>query len=291
MKYFIISLSAAVIVIITISAFFFFRKPDQHSVLTLYGNVDVRQVDISFRVSGRVETMPFEEGDFVSAGEFMGALELQPYGDRVQESKANIESLQSHLTNANEILKRREELVGDGGVSQEDYDNALYSRDVYAANLKEAEASFRIALKNLDDTQVISPSDGVILTRIREPGSVVREGEPIYTLSLNSPIWVRAFVSEVNLGDIYPGMSAEVYTDTKGVLPYHGHIGFISPMAEFTPKTVETIQLRTDLVYRLRVIVDNPDWRLKQGMPVTVKLYSNKRGVNGCDSCAHQQPH
>lgn len=291
MRYFLISLFTAVVVIVAICAFFFFKKPEKPFALTLYGNVDVRQVDISFRVSGRVETMQFEEGDFVSKGALMGCLEQQPYGDRVQESKANIESLQSHLTNANEILKRRDELVGDGGVSLEDHDNALYTRDVYLANLKEAEASFRIALKNLEDTQVVSPSDGVILTRIREPGSVVREGEPIYTLSLNSPIWVRAFVSEMDLGNIYPGMFAEVYTDTKGSPVYQGHIGFISPIAEFTPKTVETIQLRTDLVYRLRVIVDNPDWRLKQGMPVTVKLYSNRRGVDGCDSCAHQRSH
>lgn len=289
MKYFIISLVTAVVFVITISAFFFFKKQDKQVVLTLYGNVDVRQVDISFRVDGRVETMPFEEGDFVAKGTLMGTLEEEPYGDKVEETEATIESLRSQLTNANEILKRRDELVGDGGVSQEDHDNALYARDVYLANLKEAEASFRVALKNLNDTRVFSPSDGVILTRIREPGSVVKEGEPIYTLSLNSPIWVRAFVSEENLGNIFPGMQADVYTDTKGSLSYQGHIGFISPVAEFTPKTVETIQLRTDLVYRLRVIVDNPDWRLKQGMPVTVKLHPNKRGANGCHSCAHQQ--
>ena len=289
MKYFIISFIASVAIVISISAFFFFRKSEKHSVLTLYGNVDVRQVDISFRVAGRVETMPFQEGDFVAAGDLMGSLEPQPYGDHVQEAEGNIESIQSHLMNANEMLQRREELVSDGGVSKEDCDNALYTRDIYLANLKEAEAAFRIAVKNFKDTQVISPSDGVILTRIREPGSVVKEGEPIYTLSLNSPIWVRAFIDEENLGDIYPGMLAEVYTDTKGAPVYQGHIGFISPMAEFTPKTVETIQLRTDLVYRLRVIVDNPDWKLKQGMPVTVKLYLNRRGVNGCDSCAHHR--
>jgi HlyD family secretion protein len=281
MKYFISVLIAVTVIIITIAGFYFFRKQETQGVLTLYGNVDVRQVDISFRVDGRVETMPFEEGDFVPTGALMGTLELQPYEDKVEETKATIESLQSQLSNANDMFKRREELVGEGGVSKEDCENALNSRDVYAAQLKESEAAFRVALKNLHDTRVFSPSDGVILTRVREPGSVVKEGDPIYTLSLNSPIWVRAFVNEPHLGNIYPGMPAEVYTDTKTAPSYQGHIGFISPVAEFTPKTVETLDLRTDLVYRLRIIVDNPDWRLKQGMPVTVKLYPEKRGSNG----------
>jgi HlyD family secretion protein len=101
---------------------------------------------------------------------------------------------------------------------------------------------------------------------------VVNFGDPVYTLSILSPVWVRAYVSEPELGLIYPGMAAEVYTDTHGGPVYTGHIGFISPVAEFTPKTVETTKLRTDLVYRLRVYADNPDQGLRQGMPVTVKL-------------------
>ena len=67
-------------------------------------------------------------------------------------------------------------------------------------------------------------------------------------------------------------MPADVYTDSQPTKPFHGQIGFISPVAEFTPKNVETTDLRTELVYRLRVIVDNPDNGLRQGMPVTVKL-------------------
>jgi HlyD family secretion protein len=67
-------------------------------------------------------------------------------------------------------------------------------------------------------------------------------------------------------------MPADVYTDSQPAKPYHGQIGFISPVAEFTPKNVETTELRTELVYRLRVIVNDPDNGLRQGMPVTVKL-------------------
>lgn len=251
-------------------------KKSKH--LTLYGNVDVRQVDLGFRVYGRVTHMPFEEGDFVPKGTFMGQIDKQPYLDKVFEAQANIEAIKRQLANAQLILKRREETVDSGAVSDEDYQDALSSRDISMANLKLAKATLGVALTDLKNTEVYCPTDGTILTRIREPGTVVNIAEPIYTLSVISPVWVRAFVAEPDLGRVYPGMSAEIYTDTKGGTIYKGHVGFISPVAEFTPKTVETTQLRTDLVYRLRIYADNPDQGLRQGMPVTVRLSLQNNG-------------
>ena len=247
-------------------------KPEDENVLILYGNVDIRQVDLGYRVSGRIQSMPFEEGDFVPAGALMGVLDKQPYEDQVKEAQAHIESVEASLQNAQLLVERRQLLLGTGGISQQEIDDAISSRKVFWANLKEAQAALGVAMTSLQDTELYSPSNGTILTRIRETGTVVRAADPIYTLSLISPIWVRAYVSEAQLGLIFPGMLAEVYTDTPGGRVYQGHIGFISPVAEFTPKTVETTQLRTDLVYRLRVIADNPDEGLRQGMPVTVKL-------------------
>jgi HlyD family secretion protein len=253
-----------------------FRRRTQRNELILYGNVDIRQVDLGFRVSGRVQSMPFEEGDFVPAGTLMAFLEKQPYEDQVKEAAAHIESVKASLTNAERLVIRRRQLLGTGGVSKQEVDDAISSYNVFLANLKESQAALGVAITNLRDTEQFAPADGTILTRIREPGTVVRESDPVYTLSLISPIWVRAYVSEGQLGLIYPGMLGEVYTDTPGGHPYRGWIGFISPVAEFTPKTVETTQLRTDLVYRLRVIVYNPDHGLRQGMPVTVKLPLNQ---------------
>lgn len=253
-----------------------FSKEKNSNVLTLFGNVDIRQVDLGFRVSGRVETMPFQEGDLVPAGALMALLDKQPYKDQVIEAEARIESVKASLANAKRLVERRKMLFGTGGISQQEIDDAISAQLIDDANLKQAQASLGVATTNLQDTELFSPADGTILTRIREPGTVVREADPIYTLSLLSPVWVRAYVSEPQLGLIYPGMPAEVYTDTPNEHVYHGQIGFISPVAEFTPKTVETTQLRTDLVYRLRVIVDNPDHGLRQGMPVTVKINLKK---------------
>ncbi len=151
------------------------------------------------------------------------------------------------------------------GFRLEDIEAGLAALDVTKAGLESA----RI---NLNDTKILSPSNGYILTRVREPGSIVAPGSVVYTLTLHEPIWIRAYVSEPDLGYIKPGMKAEVYTDTYPDKPYEGQIGFISSQAEFTPKTVQTPELRTDLVFRLRVIVNDPKGELRQGMPVTVKL-------------------
>jgi len=67
-------------------------------------------------------------------------------------------------------------------------------------------------------------------------------------------------------------MPVEIHTDAVGRNLYHGAVGFISPLAEFTPKSVETPELRTDLVYRLRIVVSDADAGLRQGAPVTVTL-------------------
>ena len=247
------------------------KKKNNHE-LVLYGNVDVRQVDIGFRVAGQVEELCYEEGDLVTQGQLLAKLDKTPYNHEVSLASANKDSVYAAFTNAEKLLKRRKELIGIGAVSQEDLDDAQSQRDQLHANLEQAEAGLAVALNNLEYTEAYAPTQGIILTRVREPGTVVNPSDPVYTLSVSSPVWVRAYVSEVDLGDVCYGMKAEVFTDTQGAKSYTGSVGFISPVSEFTPKTVETTQLRTDLVYRLRIYVDNPNGVLKQGMPVTVKL-------------------
>lgn len=266
---------AVAAIIIAIIAFVFQEKKEPDEI-TLYGNVDVRQVDIGFRVSGQVTQLLFEEGDKVEEGTLMCTIDTTPYDSLLQEAISAAEAIKVNLDNAEVLLRRRLELIGIGAVSQEDLDNSRTNRDQLLANLTEAEAAVEVAKDNLSYTEAYAPTDGIILTRIREPGTVVNPADPVFTLSVSSPVWVRAFVDEPDLGRVYYGMTAEVFTDIKHGRSYTGSIGFISPVAEFTPKTVESTQLRTDLVYRLRIYVDNPDHGLVQGMPVTVKLKIKK---------------
>lgn len=248
------------------------REVPPTDTLVLYGNVDVREVDLAFRVQGRLASMPFQEGDLVPEGALIATLDPQPYLDQVLEAKADIAVAKSMLANAKVLFKRREELMRDGSVSREDYDNALSKLEVQEATLEKSIATLGVMETNLNDTKIYAPVEGFLLTRIREPGSVVRPGDPVCTLSIRSPVWVRAYVSEPQLGRIRFGMPAEVVTDVPGGKRFQGQIGFISPVATFTPKTVETPDLRTQLVYLLRIITEDPENSLRQGMPVTVYL-------------------
>ena len=96
--------------------------------------------------------------------------------------------------------------------------------------------------------------------------------KPVYNLSLNHTKWVRAYLTESQLGKVKPGFSATVHNDSFPDTDFKGTVGFISSVAEFTPKNVETPDLRTALVYEVRIIVDDPDNRLRLGAPATVTI-------------------
>ena len=290
--------------------------------IILLGNIDVRQVNLAFKVPGRIGQVVAEEGDFVTTGQLLAVLEQPDFEDdvafaraRLAASKARLMQLENGarpqevaqaralvterkatVENARRTLKRRAELAGQGFTAHQSHEDAQAAlREAEARlhsateslNLVEAgprleeieqaravagadTASLALTARRLSDTELRAPNEGVILTRVREPGAIVGAGETILNLSLKSPVWVRTYVEEPDLGHISPGMQARVVTDSGGV--YQGHIGFISPVAEFTPKSVETQELRTSLVYRLRIIIPESDKGLRQGMPVTVTL-------------------
>lgn len=292
--------------------------------LTLQGNIDVRQVNLSFKVAGRIDSLAVDEGDAVKAGQVVASLERRYFEDdlrlaraqrdaaaatlrrlvngsrpeEIVEARALVAERKATLERAKEDLERAERSSSAGVGSKQDLALARATRDEAQARLKSSEQTLRlaelgpreedvsqaraqlqaeearviVAERNLADSQLLGPNNGIILTRAREKGAIVQAGETVFTLTLASPVWVRTYVNELDLGFVQPGMPATVITDSAPDRPYQGHIGFISPTAEFTPKTVETRELRTDLVYRLRVIVDNPDGGLRQGMPVTVRL-------------------
>lgn len=146
--------------------------------------------------------------------------------------------------------------------------------DIAAAEamLTADKAQLALAESELDDTTLRAPADGIIRNRILEPGDMANPARPVYTLALTNPMWVRAYVAESDLGRIRPGMVAQVSTDSFPGKAYRGWVGYISPTAEFTPQTVQTEELRTQLVYQVRVFVCNPQGELRLGMPASVHV-------------------
>ncbi|MDA8163278.1 MAG: efflux RND transporter periplasmic adaptor subunit [Desulfobacteraceae bacterium] len=296
--------------------------------LRLYGNVDIRQVELAFHATGRVLQLLLQEGDPVKPGQLVAELDPVRYeasvgqaagelaaqrqilarllaGSRpeeIEQARARVRAAEAALKDTQATYRRTEALFREQYMSHQKLDNdekALKSaaanldvarqelalaiegprkEDIAAARarLKADEAALRLAERQLQDTRLYAPSAGVIQSRIIEPGDMAFPETPVYTLALTNPVWVRAYVSEPDLGKIRLGMSADVTTDSYPGKRYKGWVGFISPTAEFTPKSVETTEERTKLVYQVRIYVCNPQNELRLGMPATVVIPLNQ---------------
>lgn len=320
-----IAILGAVIVLIAAAAYGVWSYQQQHEKpLTLYGNVDIRTVNLGFRVDGRLAQLAVDEGDSVQPGQQLGKLDDGPYLNALQQAEANVASASAKLallqagyrdeeiaqvrsevaqrlsafSYADSFYQRQQGLWAKKATSADALEDARTARNQAQANLQaskdklsqyltgnrpqeieeakanlaQSEAALAQARLNLQDTSLLSPSSGIVMTRAVEPGTMLSAGSTVFTLSLTHPVWVRAYINEASLGKAIPGSEVQLYTDGRPDKPYHGKIGFVSPTAEFTPKSVETPDLRTDLVYRLRIIVTDADDALRQGMPVTVRF-------------------
>ncbi len=289
---------------------------------TLYGNVDIRQVDLAFEVEGKVVAMPKHEGDRVSQGETVAEVDPTTYqnlsalaegrrdaakaqldellaGTRpedIDQARANFAAAQATLADAQVTFARQKDLAARNVSSQQQLDDArmaldsasarlaqtqaamtesingprVQDIDASRANLRAAQAVLELSRTQLAHTKRIAPSAGTVMTRVIEPGTIVLPAAAVYSIAIDGEVWVRAFAPEPLLARLAPDAPVTLSTDAGRT--YRGHIGYVSPAAEFTPKTVETPELRTQLVYRLRIRVENPDQGLRQGMPVTIHL-------------------
>lgn len=140
------------------------------------------------------------------------------------------------------------------------------------AQLKAARADIALMERQLAEARLTAPVDATVRARLMEPGDMASPQRPVYTLAIADPKWVRAWIGETDLGRVKPGMAAAIAIDSLPGQPLPGKIGFIGSVAEFTPKTVQTEELRTALVYEVRVLADDRADRLRMGMPATVRI-------------------
>lgn len=214
----------------------------------------------------------------------------------IEQARARVASLEASLAYAEETFQRYQSLSPAGGISKEALDSAEMQLEVKRAALDEAKQGLSLALEGpreedideararleanrahvrlledrLADTELRAPSPGTIRSRLMEPGDYATPGRAAYVLALDDPKWIRAYVPEPSLGRVRQAARAWVTTDSFPEKPIEGWVGFISPMAEFTPKSVQTTELRTQLVYEVRIYVKDPEDRLRLGMPATV---------------------
>lgn len=303
------------------------RPQHDTSVLTLHGNVDIRQVSLAFTQSERIADMSVEEGDRVTKGQSLATLDTDTLklqiartqaaisgqqqqvrklhnGTRPEEiaqARAQVSAAKADLVLARSQLKRLRvvaKTTGGKGVSAQDLDAAgarlkaaraqldvreqalklaqtgPRAEDIAAAEdqLRALKADLALQQHQLELSTLKSPVNAIVRARLLEPGDVASPQRPVYTLALTDPKWIRVYVDEPDLGHVHAGMLAQVYTDSDPDHPIEGRVGYISSVAEFTPKNVQTESLRTALVYEVRINVKDTDNRLRLGMPATVRI-------------------
>lgn len=319
-----ILLLLAVVAAVVATRWYTVHSREHTGELLLYGNVDLRQVDLAFNNNERIASVLVEEGHHVKKGQVLARLDtsrLEPRAaqadaevaaqrevvarlkngsrpEEISQAQANVASAQADVVNAQRHYDRYEALSSGGAVAKQERDDAKAALDVALAKLLVNQKSLELAVigpraedvaqgeaqlkadeaqaallhNQLADAQLLAPVDAVVRTRIMEPGEMASPQTAVFSLAVVDPKWVRAYVSEPDLGKIRPGMAATVTVDSFPGRHFDGWVGFISPVAEFTPKTVETTELRTSLVYEVRVFVTDPGDELRLGMPATVHL-------------------
>ena len=277
-----------IVILVVLICFFALKKVNKESntELTLYGNIEIRQVDLSFQVGGLVSKLLKEEGDTVKKGELIAVMDESDYNANFKKAAAEVDRTLANQKDAIDKYNRYAPLGIDDTVSKQEVESLYNAQNKANADYKAAVANKDYLSNQLKYTKLYAPEDGIIMVRVVEPGSNVQKGQPVYTMAKTNPVWVLAYVNEKDLGNIKYGQKVDVYTDTVNPntdkkREYKGQIGYISPVAEFTPKTVQSTDTRTDLVYRIRVYINDIDEYLRQGIPVTIRVKLNKESEAG----------
>ena len=373
------------VVLIVIAVGLFFRQRPGETGLAVSGNIDVTQVDLAFKIPGRLSLRLVEEGDRVTAGQRLAALddtdtrlqlqkatadaayaqavvaeldagsrleEISRAEARVRQARFTLDELEngsrfqeiaeadadlnranadeqtadSQLTLARSEFARYAAVFEAGGISRQTFDtyrtrltaaeNAAAAATAHRqaaeerlslrregsrkeriqqarAALAQAEADYAlvkagprqetvdqarakrdaalaalaVARQQMTDTLLVAPFSGVVLSTSAEPGSYFNTGGTVLTVADIDHVWLRAFVDEVDLGRVRLGQNAAVAIDADPARTWKGRVSYISSAAEFTPRSVQTAKERTNLVYRIKIQLDNADGTLKPGMP------------------------
>ena len=295
--------------------------------LTLFGNIDLRQIELPFNGNERISQVLVQEGDHVKRGQVLARLDtsrLAPqvakaeadvavqqqvvnrlhHGNRpeeIEQARANVDAARADAINARAQYERLRALSDNSAgraLSRQDLDSAKDAVDAAEAKLivsqkalelehagprkedvaqaeaqlQAQEAQLALLRQQWKDAELLAPLDAVVRSRIVEPGEMASPQKAAFTLAITDPKWVRAYVSETDLGSLREGIKATITADSFPTRRFAGWVGFISPVAEFTPKSVETSELRSNLVYQVRVFVQDPADELRLGMPTTVHL-------------------
>ena len=263
------------------------------------GILEAREVQVSSKAAGQVTQIAVREGDTVNEGQLIARLDMEKAEIQRKQALAGLQELRLNLTNARRAVslakdaldnvdkkhERFSALLAEGSVTQQqfdDLDTALKAAQtqyenakttLLSLNAKEEQVLAQIELldSQIRDGDIIAPVSGTVIERYVERGEVTRPGGPIVSIADLQNMWLKIYLKEESLGKIHLGSSATVTTASATLA---GRVTWISPKAEFTPKNVQTKEARADLVYAVKIEIENRKGLLKIGMPVDVVIES-----------------
>ncbi len=279
------------------------KEGDRVKAGQLLASIDTRRLQLSLEQAGAQTN---------AQQEVLARLLAGSRPEEIKQARAARDAARASKDDAEAYYRRQENLADRHFVSRQQADSARYARDKAMAQLKAAEETLRLAelgprkediaaaratlasdralvgvmQRDLQDGKLHAPSDGVIENRILEPGDMASPQKAVFTLALTDPVWVRVYLPEAYLGRVPTGARAWLHTDSHPDKAYRAYVGYVSPSAEFTPKSVETTETRSSLVYQARVFACEGRDALRQGMPATVTIHLDQKApVAGAAPC------
>ncbi len=254
---------AAVIVILAAATLFFevFRNINKNSGnIEGSGTIEVTEIEISSKISGRIAELPVDEGVEVKAGQLIVRLIYDELAAERNSAKASLE-------NADLNLKRVKDLYAAGSVSKKEMDNA-------EAVFMVSKASLDQVIADIENAVIYAPISGTVLEKNLEIGETAFPGSAILTMADLRHVYIKIYVDEKKLGLVKLGMKAVINVDSYPKRDFIGIVSTISQEAEFTPKTIQTKDERVKLMFAVKITLDNPDEALKPGMPADAVIYT-----------------
>ncbi len=269
------------------------------------GTIESTEVTVSAKVGGQVLKLLVDEGSNVKAGDTLTLLDRSDWEIQLDQAKANVAAAEAQyklavqgareeditqaeatLRNAEDDLNRTEGLFKEGSITQKQLDDARtrqilakqnYDKlkrgsrpeeiDAARARRDQAVAQVKAIKKKIDDSFVVAPINGVITQKAIEEGEVVMPNASLFRISRLDKVHLIIYVSEEELARVKLGQDAKVYIDAEPKKAFSGKVIYISSIAEFTPKNVQTKEDRTKLVFGVKIEILNPEQTLKPGMP------------------------
>jgi HlyD family secretion protein len=269
------------------------------------GTFETREVMVSSEAAGLLESFNIEEGSSLKQGEYLGYVDTVPlYLKKLQiltaqkavksrkpDVATQISAVKEQIAKAELEKTRVENLFKDNVATQKQLDDAislvnvlkknlaaqLNSLNISVNSLSEESATYEVQVAQLDyqlsKCRIINPIDGVVLNKYSEEKELVYSGKPLYKIADMKNMFIRVYVVSNQLDRIRVGQSAEVFVMRNGEEKvYQGTVSWISSKAEFTPKTIQTQDERQNLVYAVKIALENSDGLLKTGMYGDVKF-------------------